>query len=36
MSQYGHRLEFDANGMAKCPESGDLYRLENEQVKKID
>lgn len=36
MSQYGHRLEFDANGIAKCPESGDLYRLENEQVKKID
>ena len=36
MSQYGHRLEFDANGMAKCPECGDLYRLENEQVKKID
>ena len=36
MSQYGHRLEFDANGLAKCPESGDLYRLENEQVKKID
>lgn len=36
MSQYGHRLEFDANGMAKCPESGDLYRLESEQVKKID
>lgn len=30
MSRYGHRLEFDANGQAKCPESGDLYQLEND------
>jgi len=32
MSRYGHRLEFDAAGQAKCPESGDLYQLENDQL----
>ena len=35
MSEFGHRLEFDANGIATCPESGDKYKLENKQVKKI-
>ena len=25
MSEYGHRLEFDENNMAVCPESGDKY-----------
>lgn len=34
MSEYGHRLEFDENGSAKCEESGELYRLENGQVRK--
>ena len=27
MSAYGHRLEFDQNGHATCPESGEAYRL---------
>ncbi|MEY4289902.1 MAG: hypothetical protein RLZZ30_1990 [Bacteroidota bacterium] len=27
MSEYGHRLNFDENGMAECPESGQKYRL---------
>lgn len=35
MSQYGHRLEFDKEGTAFCPESGDKYLLIEGQVKKI-
>ncbi len=35
MSEYGHRLEFDAKGRASCPESGDDYRLQNGQVQKL-
>ena len=31
MSEYGHRLNFDENGMAECPESGDKYTL-NENI----
>ena len=27
MSEYGHRLNFDENGVAECPESGQKYRL---------
>lgn len=27
VSEYGHRLEFDADGVAVCPESGQKYRL---------
>ena len=27
MSAYGYRLEFDQNGRATCPESGEAYRL---------
>ena len=34
VSEYGHRLEFDGSGKAVCPESNEVYRLENEQVKK--
>jgi UDP-2-acetamido-3-amino-2,3-dideoxy-glucuronate N-acetyltransferase len=34
VSEYGHKLEFDEKGMAVCPESKQVYRLENEQVKK--
>lgn len=36
MSEYGHRLEFDANGKATCPESGDEYQLENKIVTKLN
>lgn len=35
MSEYGHRLAFDNEGMAACPESGEKYRLENNTVTKI-
>jgi len=35
MSEYGHRLEFDENGLAQCPESGAQYQLQNSAVKKI-
>jgi UDP-2-acetamido-3-amino-2,3-dideoxy-glucuronate N-acetyltransferase len=36
VSEYGHRLAFNENGIAVCPESQQTYRLENEQVKKYD
>ncbi|MCF8234510.1 MAG: N-acetyltransferase [Bacteroidales bacterium] len=35
MSEYGHRLKFDENRLAVCPESGEKYKLENEKVRKI-
>ncbi len=35
MSEYGHKLAFDANGIAKCPESGELYKLEDGKVTKL-
>ena len=35
MSEYGHRLEFDDNGLATCPESKEQYRLSDNQVEKI-
>ncbi|MDZ7777629.1 MAG: acyltransferase [Bacteroidales bacterium] len=35
MSEYGHRLKFDEDGYAACPESGEKYRLKDEQVEKI-
>lgn len=34
ISEYGHRLTFDENNLAKCPESGDTYKLENGRVSK--
>jgi UDP-2-acetamido-3-amino-2,3-dideoxy-glucuronate N-acetyltransferase len=34
MSEYGHRLHFDENGWATCPESQEKYKLENDQVTK--
>jgi UDP-2-acetamido-3-amino-2,3-dideoxy-glucuronate N-acetyltransferase len=34
MSEYGHRLHFDAQGIATCPESHEHYRLENGMVTK--
>lgn len=36
MSEYGHRLYFDKNGMAVCPESGEKYQLFDNKVVKID
>lgn len=35
MSEYGHRLEFDNNGKATCPESGQVYELKDDEVKRI-
>ena len=35
MSEFGHRLEFDDEGYAKCPESGNKYSLANGAVSKI-
>ena len=36
MSEYGHKLIFDANGHATCPESGQTYRLVNSVVTRTD
>lgn len=35
MSEYGHKLKFDKNGFAICPESKEKYRLEKNDVIKI-
>ncbi len=35
MSEYGHRLSFNENGEAICPESNEKYILKNNQVQKI-
>jgi UDP-2-acetamido-3-amino-2,3-dideoxy-glucuronate N-acetyltransferase len=35
MSEFGHRLNFDKNGEAICPESGEKYQLKNNKVSKI-
>jgi UDP-2-acetamido-3-amino-2,3-dideoxy-glucuronate N-acetyltransferase len=35
MSEYGHRLEFNEEGRAQCPEGKDWYKLENNQVTKL-
>ena len=32
MSRYGHRLKFDAEGFATCPESGQRYQLKDGKV----
>lgn len=36
MSEFGHRLRFDDDGIAVCPESGEKYKLENGMVSKIN
>jgi len=33
MSEYGHKLSFEEN-LAECPESHEIYRIENNQVSK--
>jgi UDP-2-acetamido-3-amino-2,3-dideoxy-glucuronate N-acetyltransferase len=35
MSEYGHRLKFDSEGMATCPESGQTYQLKAHRVSRI-
>lgn len=36
MSEYGHKLEFNKDGVAVCKESAQTYKLENNTVKRID
>ena len=36
VSEYGHRLEFDDEGLAVCPETGDMYKLEEGKVRKVE
>jgi UDP-2-acetamido-3-amino-2,3-dideoxy-glucuronate N-acetyltransferase len=36
MSEYGHRLKFDADGFATCPESKQQYKLSANRVSRID
>ncbi len=36
MSEYGHRLEFNNEGVAVCPESKEKYILSKNEVKKIN
>lgn len=35
MSEYGHKLEFDKNGIAVCPESKEKYELKEGRVTKL-
>lgn len=35
MSEYGHRLEFDKDGIATCPESNQRYQLKEGTVSRI-
>ncbi len=35
VSEYGHKLKFDAQGIATCPESGKRYKQEDGEVKEI-
>ena len=35
VSEYGHKLHFDADGHATCPESGQRYRLVSNRVEEI-
>jgi UDP-2-acetamido-3-amino-2,3-dideoxy-glucuronate N-acetyltransferase len=36
MSEYGHKLNFDKQGLAACPESKQEYKLENGRVSRIN
>jgi len=35
MSEFGHKLNFEKNGVAVCPESGEKYSLKEGRVSKI-
>jgi UDP-2-acetamido-3-amino-2,3-dideoxy-glucuronate N-acetyltransferase len=35
MSEYGHKLQFNDEGRAQCPESGEHYQLSNGTVSKL-
>jgi UDP-2-acetamido-3-amino-2,3-dideoxy-glucuronate N-acetyltransferase len=36
MSEYGHKLIFNGNGIASCPESGERYKIVDGKVSKIN
>lgn len=36
VSEFGHKLAFNNEGVAKCPESGEVYRLTGAEVVKMD
>jgi UDP-2-acetamido-3-amino-2,3-dideoxy-glucuronate N-acetyltransferase len=36
MSEHGHRLHFDEQGLATCDETGEKYGLQNNKVNKIN
>jgi len=36
ISEYGHRLSFDSAGMARCEESGQVYKFANNLVQRIN
>ncbi len=36
VSEYGHKLAFNSDGVAVCPESGQKYLLADDRVKKIE
>jgi UDP-2-acetamido-3-amino-2,3-dideoxy-glucuronate N-acetyltransferase len=36
VSEYGHKLKFDEQGNAECPESKQKYRLQHNRVNKVD
>lgn len=35
MSEFGHKLEFDENNLAICPESKEKYKIEDNKVTKL-
>lgn len=35
VSEYGHRLTFNAEGLAECPESGMKYELKGNSIRKV-
>jgi len=35
MSEFGHRLNFNENGIAECPESKEQYELKDGKVRKL-
>jgi UDP-2-acetamido-3-amino-2,3-dideoxy-glucuronate N-acetyltransferase len=35
ISEYGHKLDFNADGFATCPESNQVYQLEKNQVTRV-
>ena len=36
MSEYGHKLSFDKNGIATCPESGQKYKIDGDKINRLE